>query len=114
MSIFTTTRALRSSAMVLRRLPLGNARNVAFWVILFLLILALFNLFSGGQSQVNQRSVAYSDFIQQVENGEVMTATLDGERVQFTTSSGSFSTVAPSDANTTEALLQNDVRIEAQ
>jgi cell division protease FtsH len=92
---------------------LGNARNVAFWVILFLLILALFNLFSGGQSQMNQRSVAYSDFIQQVEDGEVMTANLDGERVQFTTSDGSYSTVAPADANTTEMLLDNDVRIEA-
>jgi cell division protease FtsH len=74
---------------------LGNARNVAFWVILFLLILALFNLFSGGQSQMNQRSVAYSDFIQQVENGQVVSATLDGERVQFTTGDGSYSTVAP-------------------
>jgi cell division protease FtsH len=92
---------------------LGNARNVAFWVILFLLILALFNLFSGGQSQVNQRTVAYSDFIQQVENSQVVSATLDGERVQFTTGDGSYSTVAPSDANTTEMLLENDVRIEA-
>jgi cell division protease FtsH len=92
---------------------LGNARNIAFWVILFLLILALFNLFSGGQSQMNQRSVAYSDFIQQVENGQVAAATLDGERVQFTTSDGAFSTVAPADANTTEMLLRNDVRIEA-
>ena len=92
---------------------MGNARNVAFWVILFLLILALFNLFSGGQSQMNQRSVAYSDFIQQVENGQVVSATLDGEQVQFTTSDGSFATVAPSDANTTEALLANEVRIEA-
>jgi cell division protease FtsH len=93
---------------------LGNARNVAFWVILFLLILALFNLFSGGQSQMNQRTVAYSEFIQQVENGTVLSATLDGERVQFTTSDGAYSTVAPADANTTEALLANDVRIEAQ
>jgi cell division protease FtsH len=92
---------------------LGNARNVAFWVILFLLILALFNLFSGGQSQMNQRGVAYSDFIQQVENGQVVSATLDGERVQFTTSDGSYSTVAPADANTTGMLLENDVRIEA-
>ena len=75
----------------LRRLPLGNARNVAFWVILFLLILALFNLFSGGQSQMNERSVAYSDFMQQVESGQVVSATLDGERVQFTTGDGAFS-----------------------
>ncbi|MCU4654483.1 ATP-dependent zinc metalloprotease FtsH [Roseibacterium sp. SDUM158016] len=92
---------------------MGNARNVAFWVILFLLILALFNLFSGGQTQMNARSVPYSDFIQQVENGQVQSATLDGERVQFLTTDGAYSTVAPSDANTTEVLLQNDVRIEA-
>ena len=92
---------------------MGNARNIAFWVILFLLILALFNLFSGGQTQVNQRGVAYSDFIQQVENGQVLTVTLDGENVQFTTTGGSYSTVAPGDASTTELLLQNDVRIEA-
>jgi len=93
---------------------LGNARNIAFWVILFLLILALFNLFSGGQSQMNARGVAYSDFIQQVENGTVMSATLDGENIQFTTADGTFGTVAPGDAQTTEMLLDNDVRIEAQ
>ncbi|GAA5065085.1 ATP-dependent zinc metalloprotease FtsH [Roseibacterium beibuensis] len=93
---------------------MGNARNIAFWVILFLLILALFNLFSGGQSQMNARGVAYSDFIQQVENGTVMSATLDGENIQFTTADGTFGTVAPGDAQTTEMLLNNDVRIEAQ
>ncbi|MBY6201280.1 ATP-dependent zinc metalloprotease FtsH [Maritalea mobilis] len=93
---------------------MGNARNIAFWVILFLLILALFNLFSGGQSQMNARGVAYSDFIQQVENGAVMSATLDGENIQFTTADGTFGTVAPGDAQTTEMLLNNDVRIEAQ
>ncbi|MEM7723611.1 MAG: ATP-dependent metallopeptidase FtsH/Yme1/Tma family protein, partial [Pseudomonadota bacterium] len=92
---------------------MGNARNIAFWVILFLLILALFNLFSGGQSQMSQRGVAYSDFVQQVENGGVTSATLDGENVQFTTAEGTFGTIAPSDANTTEMLLANDVRIEA-
>ncbi|ABD53896.1 membrane protease FtsH catalytic subunit [Jannaschia sp. CCS1] len=98
----------------MRRRALGNARNIAFWVILFLLILALFNLFSGGQSQVNSRSVAYSDFVQQVENGGVISATLDGENVQFTTGEGNFTTIAPADAETTNTLLTNDVRIEAR
>ncbi len=93
---------------------MGNARNVAFWVILFLLILALFNLFSGGQNQVSQRGVAYSEFISQVESRQVLSATLDGENVQFTTADGTYSTVAPGDANTTEALLANNVRIEAR
>jgi cell division protease FtsH len=38
---------------------LGNARNIAFWVVLFLLVLALFNLFSGGQTTMasNARSL---------------------------------------------------------
>ena len=67
---------------------MGNARNVAFWVILFLLILALFNLFSGNQSAVNPRVVAYSDFISQVEDGGVSAVVLDGETIQFTTGQG--------------------------
>ena len=48
---------------------MGNARNIAFWVVLFVLILSLFNLFSGGQSSSNARAAAYSDFIAQVEGG---------------------------------------------
>jgi len=93
---------------------LGNARNIAFWVILFLLILALFNLFSGGQNQVAQRGVAYSEFVNQVRNGQVISATLDGENVQFTTSDGTYSTIAPGDANTTQILLDRGVRIDAR
>jgi cell division protease FtsH len=93
---------------------LGNARNIAFWVILFLLILALFNLFSGGQTAVNERSVAYSDFVSDVQSGAVLSATLDGENVQFTTSEGTFQTVRPSDSDVTTTLLENGVRFEAQ
>ena len=50
---------------------MGNARNLAFWAVLFLLILALFNLFGDGQSAMNARSVSYSDFIAAVDKGEV-------------------------------------------
>jgi cell division protease FtsH len=93
---------------------LGNARNIAFWVILFLLILALFNLFSGNQSSVNARSVAYSDFISQVEQGSVSTATIDGEAVQFTTSEGTFETTRPADSDIAAALIDQGVRVEVR
>ena len=46
---------------------MGNARNIAFWVVLFLLILALFNLFSGGGSTLQSREISYSDFMEAVE-----------------------------------------------
>ena len=93
---------------------MGNARNIAFWVILFLLILALFNLFSGNQSTVSARSVAYSDFIAQVESGSVSNVVLDGETIQFTTGQGSFETTRPSEVDVTPVLLENDVRIQAR
>ena len=93
---------------------MGNARNIAFWVILFLLILALFNLFSGNQSEMNARSVAYSDFISQVEGGGVTSVVLDGETIQFTTGQGTFETVRPSEVDVTPVLLENDVRIQAR
>ncbi|MFT4915041.1 MAG: cell division protease FtsH, partial [Yoonia sp.] len=37
---------------------MGNARNLVFWVVLFLLVMALFSLFSGGQgaSMSNEKS----------------------------------------------------------
>ena len=68
---------------------LGNARNIAFWVVLFLLIVALFNLFSGAQSPTASRTVSYSDFIQRVDQGEVQSVTLDGERVLVRAKDGS-------------------------
>jgi cell division protease FtsH len=93
---------------------LGNARNIAFWVILFLLILALFNMFSGNQANVNARVVAYSDFISQVENGSVTAVVLDGETIQFTTGQGNFETVRPPAVDVTPVLLANEVRIQAR
>ncbi|MEM9319395.1 MAG: ATP-dependent zinc metalloprotease FtsH [Pseudomonadota bacterium] len=93
---------------------MGNARNIAFWVILFLLILALFNLFSGGQSSMGQQPVAYSDFINQVENGAVRQVTLDGENVHFTTADGTYSTIKPAETDLTDVLLDNGVLVEAE
>ncbi|SPJ24748.1 ATP-dependent zinc metalloprotease FtsH [Palleronia abyssalis] len=95
---------------------MGNARNIAFWAVLFLLVLALFNLFSGGQSSLNARSVSYSDFVEQVESGEVSTVTLDGERVLFRGADGQdYSTVRPDEGGElTDRLLANDVTINAK
>ena len=55
---------------------MGNARNFAFWIVLFVLILALFNLFSGGQNTMNARSISYSEFINRVDNNEVASVRL--------------------------------------
>ena len=62
---------------------MGNARNIAFWVVLFLLVLALFNLFGGSNTNMQSRELSYSEFVTDVENGAVSNVTLDGEKVLF-------------------------------
>jgi len=95
----------------------GNARNIAFWVVLFLLILALFNLFSGSQSTVSSRSISYSDFIARVDAGEVASVTLDGERVLIRTNDGSqLVAIKPAGEEVADRLIAKDidVRVEPQ
>jgi cell division protease FtsH len=94
---------------------LGNARNIAFWVVLFLLVLALFNLFSGGQSTMNSRTISYSDFILRVDRGEVQSVVLDGEQVIIRGADGQqYVTVKPEGDDITERLIAKNVEVKAE
>lgn len=94
---------------------MGNARNIAFWVVLIVLILALFNLFSGNNSALQSRDIGYSEFVNAVEDGAVTTVTLDGEKVIYRGSDGTdYVTIAPDDARVTDLLLANDVNVVAK
>jgi cell division protease FtsH len=94
---------------------LGNARNIAFWVVLFLLILALFNLFSNGTSSMNSTNIAYSEFVKSVDDGNVASVTLDGERVMFRGRDGKdYWTIKPDDAEVTSLLVDKDIPVNAR
>jgi len=95
---------------------LGNARNLAFWAVLILLVVALFNLFSGGQSTINSRSISYSEFITAVEGGNVSAVTLDGERVLFRGADGSdYVTIRPDNGDgLTSLLIDRNVNVIAK
>ncbi len=93
---------------------MGNARNIAFWVVLFLLILALFNLFNSGQTAVNSQNIQYSDFVSRVETGAVSSVTLDGENIVVRSGNETFSTIKPEGVDVTPILLENGVAIEAK
>ncbi|WP_295531911.1 ATP-dependent zinc metalloprotease FtsH [uncultured Thioclava sp.] len=91
---------------------MGNARNLAFWAVLFLLILALFNLFGDGQSSMNSSQATYSEFIDAVNKGEVKTVQLDGENVRYQLADGSnFSTVKPMTDPIAEKLIEKNVSV---
>ncbi len=94
---------------------MNNARNIAFWVVLFLLILALFNLISGGQSTMATSTVSYSDFVDRVQGGDVNSATIDGEKIVFRAGDGrDYVTIQPEGADTTDLLVENDVDFAAK
>lgn len=94
---------------------MGNAKNVALWVVLFLLVLALFNLFGGGTTTANSNETSYSEFVSDVEGGRVATAVIDGERVRYVTSDNRrLTTIVPGDAEVTQFLIDNDVRTRAE
>ncbi len=94
---------------------MGNARNFAFWIVLFLLILALFNLFSNGQNTTATNEVSYTQFVTAVEGGSVAQAKLDGERLTYRASDGKdYYTIIPRDATVTDFLVQNQVPLEAE
>jgi len=94
---------------------LGNARNIAFWVVLFLLILALFNLFNGSGGTLQSREISYSDFVSAVKADEVTQATLDGEQIRFRgTDNQDYVTIKPEDASVTQLLIENNIPIRAE
>ncbi|WP_187429988.1 ATP-dependent zinc metalloprotease FtsH [Roseobacter fucihabitans] len=94
---------------------MGNARNIAFWVVLFLLILALFNLFSGPGSTMQSREISYSEFVNAVESGSVSNVTLDGEEVRFRQEDGvDYVAIKPEDAEITSLLIDNNIAVRAE
>ena len=94
---------------------MGTARNFAFWVVLLLLIVALFNLFSGSGNTLQSRETSYSEFVQAVDAGSVTSVTLDGERVRYTTNDKTeLVAIKPEDANITDTLIDAGIPVTAQ
>ncbi len=98
--------------------PVSNfGRNLALWVIVALLLVALFNLFqpSGGTANRVQMQVAYSDFLNEVNAGHVRDVTIQGPNVTGTLSDGrSFATYAPQDPGMVARLTEKGIRVVAR
>jgi len=91
-------------------------RNLALWVIVALLLVALFNLFqpSGGSTRTAQQ-VAYSDFLNEVNAGHVRDVTIQGRIVTGQLSDGrSFQTYTPEDPTLVSKLTDRGVRVVAR
>ena len=94
---------------------MGNARNIAFWVVLLILIMALFQLFNGGQATSSSQTLTYSEFIQRVESGQVSSVTLDGERIVLKGKDGiTYLAIKPDGEQITDTLIAKGVEVKAE
>jgi len=93
----------------------SNFRNFALWVVIGLLLVALFNMFSGPTQQSGGTDIAYSQFISEVQNGRIRDVTIMGQQISGVYTDGSqFQTFAPDDPNLVQDLTSAGVRISAR
>ncbi|MBR0662259.1 ATP-dependent zinc metalloprotease FtsH [Neoroseomonas oryzicola] len=91
-------------------------RNLALWVIVALLLVALFNLFQpSGGGRVSAQQVAYSDFLNEVNAGHVREVSIQGRTLSGTLSDGrTFQTYTPEDPQLVSRLTDKNVRVVAR
>ena len=91
-------------------------RNLALWVIVALLLVALFNLFQpAGTGQRGAQQVAYSDFLNEVNAGHVRDVTIQGRTVSGQLSDGrAFQTYTPEDPALVSKLTDKGIRVVAR
>jgi cell division protease FtsH len=92
----------------------GNLRNFALWVIIVLLLLALFTLFENPGSRPAANEIAYSQFINDVEQRRVRSVHVSGNEIRGEYKDGRrVRTYSPFDPTLTDRLLRSDVSITA-
>ncbi|HBO83670.1 MAG: cell division protein FtsH [Deltaproteobacteria bacterium GWC2_42_11] len=88
-------------------------KNLAMWLIIIATMVMLFNLFS--HPQMPQEKMAYSDFIQAVENGEVAEVTIQGNTVYGKLKDNKeFIALAPQDPDLIKTLRAKGIKITAK
>jgi len=88
-------------------------KNVAIWLVIALVLMTVFNQFSARQQQTS--SMEYSQFIDEVKQGNVAKVTIEGRVLKGVRSDGrKFTTYSPSDPWLVSDLLKAGVIIEAK
>ncbi|HEY2523913.1 MAG TPA: ATP-dependent metallopeptidase FtsH/Yme1/Tma family protein, partial [Candidatus Binataceae bacterium] len=88
------------------------SRSIALWLALGLMFLLLFNMFS--RQQVKEPEEIFSDFLNQVEKGEVSKVTIQGSTIHVVVNGEHYKTYAPQDPDLVKTLRAKNIQIEAK
>ncbi|PJB04868.1 MAG: cell division protein FtsH [Hydrogenophilales bacterium CG_4_9_14_3_um_filter_59_35] len=88
-------------------------KNIAVWLVIALVLMMVFNHF--GQRQAVQAPLEYSQFLEQVKQGQIAKVSIEGHVLKGVTTDGKrITTYAPSDPWMVSDLLKNGVVVEAR
>jgi len=89
-------------------------RNIVLWVIIGVVMLSLFNMFQPA-SNTRSASIPFSDFVAQVESGDMREVTIEGNNLRGVTNNNiPIASYMPDNSDIVETLRENNVRIVAQ
>ena len=90
------------------------ARNIILWLVIGMVMLALFNMFQPS-SQTRAATVPFSDFVAQVESGDMREVTIEGSNLYGVTNNNiPISTYMPEGSDVVAILRAHNVQIEAR
>src|ERR1700674_4677338 len=93
----------------------ANLRNFALWVIIVLLVLALFSLFQNPSQRSVTNDISFSQLLTEVDQGRVRDVVISGHDVSGTFTDGKpFQTYAPNDPSLIQRLYGKGVSITAK
>ncbi|TAN46616.1 MAG: ATP-dependent metallopeptidase FtsH/Yme1/Tma family protein [Rhodospirillales bacterium] len=90
------------------------SKNMVLWLIIALLLVALFNMFQAPSQRTGLNSLAFSEFMSEVESNQVKEVLIQGRTISGRMADGkTFSTYAPEDPGLVPRLRESGVRITA-
>ncbi len=95
----------------------SNLQKLAIWVVILVLLAALFNLFNSSNSVRRGDRMKYSDFVTAVENNQVSEVTIAGKRISGSMRENAtpFTTYQPDeDTGFVERLRKHNVKFDAR
>jgi cell division protease FtsH len=93
----------------------ANLRNFALWVIIVLLLLALFTLFQNPGQRASSQDISFSQLLTEVDQNHVRDVVIQGQEIHGTFTNGSsFQTYAPNDPTLVKRLYDGKVSITAK
>jgi cell division protease FtsH len=93
----------------------SNFRNLAIWIIIALLLVALFNLVQNNPKSSRATGIEYSKFLTEVDSGSVRSATISGNQISGVLANGqSYQTYMPNDPQLVERLHQKGISFDVK